>query len=143
MVRYPGNWKFQAENIVDEYHFMHTHKGFVQLQMKYGDSTGDFGVHKGGSAKTMRDLRFRGSTWNCTNGHGLVEKPVVDPDALLEGDFGEYHRGLLDKHGEIEFSFMTRQAHWLDLSQPRLDSQSDPRLAADFAEHDGSRGLPL
>ena len=56
--RYQGNWKFQAENIVDEYHFMHTHKGFVQLQAKFGQTTGDFNVHKGGSAKSMRKVRF-------------------------------------------------------------------------------------
>ena len=29
------------ENLVDPYHFMHTHKGFVKLQFKYGDTTGD------------------------------------------------------------------------------------------------------
>ncbi|WP_158601862.1 aromatic ring-hydroxylating oxygenase subunit alpha [Pararobbsia silviterrae] len=106
VVRYPGNWKFQAENIVDGYHFMHTHKGFVQLQMKYGDSTGDFGVHKGGTPKAMRALRFRGAAWRCENGHGLIEKPLGEVDSLFEGEFGDYQRALHDTYGEEEFSFM-------------------------------------
>jgi phenylpropionate dioxygenase-like ring-hydroxylating dioxygenase large terminal subunit len=106
VVRYQGNWKFQAENIVDAYHFMHTHKGFVQLQAKYGDSTGDFGVHKGGSAKAMRKLRFMGSTWNCVYGHGMLENPAGDVDSYLNGDFGEFYRGIQAQHGEEEFNWI-------------------------------------
>src|SRR5262249_19513183 len=32
--RYKGNWKFQAENIVDDYHFLFVHNAFVELQTK-------------------------------------------------------------------------------------------------------------
>jgi phenylpropionate dioxygenase-like ring-hydroxylating dioxygenase large terminal subunit/NAD(P)-dependent dehydrogenase (short-subunit alcohol dehydrogenase family) len=32
VVRYQGNWKFQAENIVDQYHFMFVHSPFARLQ---------------------------------------------------------------------------------------------------------------
>jgi benzoate/toluate 1,2-dioxygenase alpha subunit len=106
VMRYRGNWKFQAENIVDAYHFLHTHKGFVQLQAKYGDSTGDFGVHKGGSVKAMRKLRFNGATWNCQNGHGLLENPVNDLEALLNGDFGEFYRSIQQIHGDEDMSWI-------------------------------------
>jgi phenylpropionate dioxygenase-like ring-hydroxylating dioxygenase large terminal subunit len=105
--RYQGNWKFQAENIVDEYHFMHTHKGFVQLQAKYGQSTGDFDVHKGGNAKLMRKVRFSGVTWNCINGHGLVETPSGEIDSYLNGEFGEYFQGIVERHGAATLASMT------------------------------------
>jgi len=106
VARYPGNWKFQAENIVDAYHFMHTHHAFVQLQAKYGDSTGDFGVHKGGSPKTMREHRFRGATWDCLGGHAFVENPVFSKDDLLNGEFGAFYKDILDQHGEDEFEWI-------------------------------------
>jgi benzoate/toluate 1,2-dioxygenase alpha subunit len=105
--RYQGNWKFQAENIVDEYHFMHTHKAFVQLQAKYGQTTGDFDVHKGGSAKLMRQVRFSGSTWDCVNGHGLVETPSIEIQSYLDGEYAEYFRGIRDQHGEQTLASMT------------------------------------
>ena len=105
--RYQGNWKFQAENIVDEYHFMHTHKGFVQLQAKYGQTTGDFNVHRGGSAKSMRKVRFAGVTWDCHNGHGLVETPAGEIESLLTGEFSEYFQDVHDRHGAEMLASMT------------------------------------
>lgn len=106
VVRYQGNWKFQAENIVDAYHFLHTHKGFVQLQAKFGDSTGDFGVHKGGSIKAMRKLRFAGSTWNCQYGHGILENPANDVDGYLNGDFADFYQSLQAQHGAEELAWI-------------------------------------
>jgi benzoate/toluate 1,2-dioxygenase alpha subunit len=105
--RYDGNWKFQAENIVDEYHFMHTHKGFVQLQAKYGQTTGDFDVHKGGSVKTMRKIRFAGVTWNCVNGHGLVETPSGEIESYLTGEFAHFFQAVHDRHGAQMLASMT------------------------------------
>jgi len=105
--RYQGNWKFQAENIVDEYHFMHTHKAFVQLQAKYGQTTGDFDVHKGGSAKKMREVRFSGVTWDCENGHGLVETPSGEIDSYLNGEYGDYFQCIVDRHGAQTLASMT------------------------------------
>lgn len=105
--RYQGNWKFQAENIVDEYHFMHTHKAFVQLQAKYGQTTGDFDVHKGGSTRQMRKVRFAGVTWDCINGHGLVETPSGEIDSYLEGEYGDYFRGIVERHGAQTLASMT------------------------------------
>lgn len=102
VMRYQGNWKFQAENIVDAYHFMHTHKGFVALQAKFGDSTGDFGLHKGGNTKAMHQVRFRGYTWDIPNGHAQLERPVDDLAAELTGEYGEYYRALEAQHGTDE-----------------------------------------
>ena len=104
VMRYQGNWKFQAENIVDAYHFLHTHKGFVSLQAKYGDSTGDFGLHKGKSAKAMRQLRFKGASWSLPRGHAQIENPMADTDTLLNGEFADYYRALLERDGEEEFA---------------------------------------
>jgi phenylpropionate dioxygenase-like ring-hydroxylating dioxygenase large terminal subunit len=106
VVRCKGNGKFQAENIVDGYHFLFVHKGFVQLQAKYGDSTGDFGVHKGGSTGEMRKIRYQGYSWGCPQGHGAAETPTPDPDALLNGPFGDYYRELLAQHGRDELSWI-------------------------------------
>lgn len=106
VVRYRGNWKFQSENIVDAYHFLHTHKGFVQLQAKFGDSTGDFGVHKGGSVKAMRKHRFKGSTWDCNYGHGLLENPVDDLQPLLEGEYADFYKTLQNQHGDEELGWI-------------------------------------
>ncbi len=104
VMRYQGNWKFQAENIVDAYHFLHTHKGFVALQAKFGDTTGDFGVHKGGSVKAMRKLRFKGATWSLPNGHAQIENAAADPDSLLTGEFASYYQALQERDGEEEFA---------------------------------------
>lgn len=106
VVRYQGNWKFQAENIVDAYHFLHTHKGFVSLQAKFGDTTGDFGVHKGGSVKEMRKLRFLGATWSCAQGHGILENASSDPASYLNGEFSSYYESLRQAHGDDEFGWL-------------------------------------
>ncbi len=110
IVRFPANWKFQAENIVDAYHFMHTHGAFVKLQAKFGDSTGDFGVHKGGGGRAMRQERFRGSTWNCAGGHGLASYPSSDVEATLSGDFSAFYQDLLRLRGEEQFAWITGKA---------------------------------
>jgi phenylpropionate dioxygenase-like ring-hydroxylating dioxygenase large terminal subunit len=102
VARYQGNWKFQIENINDSYHFMHTHRAFAALQAKYGDSTGDFGLHKGGSGKAMREQRFRGRTWDIPGGHGQLERPVFDLQEDLDGEFSTYYRGLQDRYGADE-----------------------------------------
>jgi phenylpropionate dioxygenase-like ring-hydroxylating dioxygenase large terminal subunit len=99
VARYQGNWKFIVENINDAYHFMHTHKGFVALQARYGDATGDFGLHKGGSGTAMRQQRFRGHTWDIPGGHAQLERPLENLERELEGEFGDYYRQLLGLHG--------------------------------------------
>ncbi|MGH6877705.1 MAG: SRPBCC family protein, partial [Rhizomicrobium sp.] len=106
VVTYRGNWKFQSENIVDGYHFMRVHKGFAALQEKYGDSTGDFGVHKGGTQAQMRRVRARVCSWGCPEGHGVCENPFLDLDRLLDGAHGAYYRALLAQHGEQEMQWM-------------------------------------
>ncbi|MEK7948508.1 Rieske 2Fe-2S domain-containing protein [Pigmentiphaga sp. YJ18] len=107
VMRYQGNWKFQIENIVDAYHFLHTHKGFVALQAKYGETTGDYGAHKGGSAKAMRQIRFKGSSWALRHGHAQLENSgTADPEALLNGPNRAYYEALRDIHGEEEFAFV-------------------------------------
>lgn len=98
-VTYRGNWKFSAENIVDGYHFTLVHHPFIKLQEKYGHSTGDFGVHTGGSVAEMRKIRGKGVSWGCPQGHGVSGKPVGDLDPLINGRFGNHHRELLDLHG--------------------------------------------
>lgn len=103
---YEGNWKFHAENIIDGYHFMYTHQSFVKLQAKYGDSTGDFGVHKGGNANEMKKIRTRGLVWGCAQGHIVNQKPVINADELLNGDFADYYRGIHEKYGEEEFNWV-------------------------------------
>jgi len=108
--RYKGNWKLQTENIVDAYHFMHTHGAFVKLQAKYGDSTGDFGVHKGRSSREMREQRFRGETWSCRQGHGFARVPAADTSYLFDGEFGDMYRDLRERHGDEAFSRITSKA---------------------------------
>ena len=104
VMRYQGNWKFQTENISDSYHFMHTHKGFVALQAKYGDSTGDFGLHKGGSNKEMRAHRFRGAAWSLPGGHSQLERPAQHLEEDLNGEFADYFRALQAKYGAEEMN---------------------------------------
>jgi benzoate/toluate 1,2-dioxygenase alpha subunit len=104
---YPGNWKFQSENIVDGYHFLFVHAAFAKLQGIYGDTTGDFGVHKGNSAAEMRKIRSQGVTLGTAQGHGLSETPCPSPEALLTGPYAAYFRALLARHGEREFEWIT------------------------------------
>ena len=99
VVRYKGNWKFQAENIVDQYHFLFVHNPFNRLQSKYGDTTGDFGVHKPG--KTLvdrRNVRYHGSTYGCEQGHGLAFQPERDPENLTKGNFAAHFAKLSEKY---------------------------------------------
>lgn len=106
VARYQGNWKFQSENIVDDYHFVFTHTGFIDLQAKYGDSTGNFGLHPGGSASEMRKSRYRGNVWGCAQGHGMLDFPHANLDAVLKGPFGEHYKKLLDKYGPEELAWI-------------------------------------
>jgi benzoate/toluate 1,2-dioxygenase alpha subunit len=106
VVVFKGNWKFQSENIIDGYHFMFVHQGFVKLQEKYGDTTGDFGVHKGGNKNEMRKVRSGGLTIGCPQGHGLAEIPAPDLEPYLSGEYAAYYRGLLEQHGAEELSWI-------------------------------------
>jgi benzoate/toluate 1,2-dioxygenase alpha subunit len=103
---YQGNWKFQGENIVDGYHFMYAHQSFVQLQRKYGDRTGDFGVHKGGSPAEMKKNRDQGNVVGSPCGHGLNQKPVVGYDDLFKGPFSSYYEALRARHGDEELKWV-------------------------------------
>lgn len=104
--RYQGNWKFQAENIVDDYHFLFVHKAFVQLQAKYGDSTGNFGLHPGGNAGEMRKVRYRGNAWGCPQGHGILDAPHPNLESVLNGPFASHYRALQEKHGAEELGWI-------------------------------------
>lgn len=106
VARYKGNWKFQSENIVDDYHFVFTHGAFIDLQGKYGDSTGNFGLHPGGSAAEMRKARYRGNVWGCDQGHGILDAPSANVDAFLNGSFAEHYRKVQEQHGAEEFSWI-------------------------------------
>lgn len=103
---YKGNWKFQSENIVDGYHFMYTHRAFVSLQQKYGNSTGDFGVHLGENSVQMRALRLTGNVLGSPHGHGANQKPASDVDKRLEGPFAAYIEQLKAQHGMDELRWI-------------------------------------
>lgn len=104
--RYKGNWKFQAENIVDDYHFLFVHKAFVELQSKYGDSTGNFGLHPGGNSAEMRKVRYRGNAWGCPQGHGILDAPLASLDAQFNGPFADHYKALQEKHGAEELAWI-------------------------------------
>lgn len=104
--RYKGNWKFQAENIVDDYHFLFVHKAFVELQSKYGDSTGNFGLHPGGNTAEMRKVRYRGNAWGCPQGHGILDAPLPSLDKVLDGPFADHYRALQETHGAEELAWI-------------------------------------
>jgi phenylpropionate dioxygenase-like ring-hydroxylating dioxygenase large terminal subunit len=109
VVEYKGNWKFQIENIIDEYHFAFVHEPFMKLQEKYGDRTGDYGAHVSGSVENMNQRRQAGRrSWGGVGGHGLGERQVSDDklDELLGGEDSEYYKTLLDQHGRDELSRM-------------------------------------
>lgn len=105
---YEGNWKFQVENIVDEYHFAFVHEPFNKLMQKYGQETGDYGAHVAGDAKDMNRRRQAGRRGLAQNGIGLSEQRASDDDidALLEGEHSEYYRELLAVHGRKELGYM-------------------------------------
>jgi phenylpropionate dioxygenase-like ring-hydroxylating dioxygenase large terminal subunit len=109
VVEYKGNWKFQIENIIDEYHFAFVHEPFMKLQEKYGDRTGDYGAHVSGSVENMNQRRQAGRrSWGGVGGHGLGERQVSDDklDELLGGEDSDYYKTLLDQHGRDELSRM-------------------------------------
>jgi benzoate/toluate 1,2-dioxygenase alpha subunit len=109
-VIYKGNWKFQAENIVDGYHFTFVHEAFVKLQEVYGDSTGDFGVHKGHGMSETRKIRAKGVSYGCAQGHGISIKPADDLQPLLQGRFAGYYQRLRELHGGEKLSYIAGSA---------------------------------
>jgi benzoate/toluate 1,2-dioxygenase subunit alpha len=82
------------------------------LQEKYGDSTGDYGVHRGGSPAEMRKLRSKGIATGCVQGHGLAETPTGSDaiEYLTNGPSGAYYRTLVDRHGMGEVEWMLGNA---------------------------------
>ena len=108
--RYKGNWKFQSENIVDGYHFLFVHEPFVRLQSQYGETTGDFGVHKGGSVEEMRKTRAAGEAIGTAQGHGLSMTPNRNYDALLDGPHRDYYAKLRAIHGADEAGWVVGSA---------------------------------
>lgn len=109
VVEYQGNWKFQIENIIDEYHFAFVHEPFMKLQEKYGDTTGDYGAHVSGTVQNMNERRQSGRrSWGGVGGHGLGERQVSDDDldAMLNGEDAAYYKTLLEQHGRDELSKM-------------------------------------
>jgi len=100
VVRYRGNWKFSSENIVDQYHFMYVHNPFAKLQAKYGDTTGDFGVHKGGSAAAMKSTRYSGNGWGTAQGHGMLLQPSADLEKRKQSPFAKLFDELAEKYDE-------------------------------------------
>jgi benzoate/toluate 1,2-dioxygenase alpha subunit len=110
VVRFEANWKFQSENIVDTYHFLFVHNAFARLQEKYGDSTGDYGVHRGGSPAEMRKIRSKGVATGFPQGHGLAETPIADLGPYLNGSCAEYYRELVDRWSSTEVEWMLGNA---------------------------------
>ncbi|MGX1098181.1 aromatic ring-hydroxylating oxygenase subunit alpha [Amorphus sp. MBR-141] len=110
IVRYEGNWKFSAENIVDQYHFMYVHSPFSKLQTKFGDTTGDFGVHKGGNAAAMKSSRYHGSTWGTVQGHGLLLQPEINLEKRANSNFAEVFEQLSETHDEETMSKIAGKA---------------------------------
>jgi benzoate/toluate 1,2-dioxygenase alpha subunit len=110
VVRFDANWKFQSENIVDTYHFLFVHNAFSRLQEKYGDTTGDYGVHRGRSPAEMLKIRSMGVATGYPQGHGLAETPVGDLTPYLETGAGDYYRDLIARHGETEVEWMLGNA---------------------------------
>jgi len=104
--RYQGNWKFQAENIVDDYHFLFVHRAFVDLQSKYGDTTGNFGLHPGGNTAEMRKQRYRGNVWGTPQGHGILDAALGTLEPLLTGRFADHYKKLAEIHGEEELAWI-------------------------------------
>jgi len=110
VVQYQGNWKFSSENIVDQYHFMYVHSPFAKLQAKFGHSTGDFGVHKGGNAAAMKSTRYNGHSWGTAQGHGLLLQPSTDPEKRKESNFAELFEQLSEKYDEETISKIAGKA---------------------------------
>ena len=106
-VVYEGNWKFQFENIIDEYHFAFVHEPFMKLQEKYGDTTGDYGVHVSGAVQNMNERRQEGRrSLGGVGGHGLQERRASDHevDEALAGDDKDYYEKLLEANGRDELA---------------------------------------
>ncbi len=99
-VRYEGNWKFSSENIVDSYHFMYVHNPFNKLQAKFGDTTGDFGVHKGGSVAAVKGSRYHGAGYATPHGHGVRLQPARSREEIEKSRFAGLYARLAEQYDE-------------------------------------------
>ena len=94
---YPGNWKFQADNVCDMYHVVYSHesssRGGAQYVRRQGDSSGIPFFEGDGKVLTFDACGL----WGFPNGHGwegaLPQFENTDPlwqeyVALLEGRNG-------------------------------------------------------
>jgi phenylpropionate dioxygenase-like ring-hydroxylating dioxygenase large terminal subunit len=108
--QFQGNWKLQAENNIDAYHFGFVHASFVDIQRERSGYN-IAAVATGTSNARIRDLGNGHVAWDYRPiNRGLAKKAMAD-DALFPDWRRDYHKRLIAAHGE-------EKAHGLILGNP-------------------------
>ncbi len=103
--QFTGNWKLQAENNVDAYHFSFVHASFAEIQRKRSGYN-IAAVAKGDSKARIRDLGNGHVGWDYRPlNRGLVRMAINDDPSLPEWR-REWHRHLIAAHGVDKASAM-------------------------------------
>lgn len=95
---YDGNWKLQAENNVDAYHFSFVHRSFWQIQMKRSGARLDR-LGTSASRGRIRSLGNGHIAWDYRPLNGKIGVMAVDDDPSFTDDQRAYYRALVDAHG--------------------------------------------
>ena len=99
---YNGNWKLQAENGVDGYHFTTVHANYVRLVMKRAESGND--KVKALDGRTL--LQQASGCYDLGNGHNLIWADLPNaPDRPI----WEKREDLLRQVGDVRTQWMTQR----------------------------------
>lgn len=108
--QFQGNWKLQAENNIDAYHFGFVHASFVDIQRKRSGYN-IAAVANGDSPARIRDLGSGHVAWDYRPiNRGLAKKAMAD-DAMFPDWRRVWHKQLIAAHGP-------EKAHALLLGNP-------------------------
>jgi phenylpropionate dioxygenase-like ring-hydroxylating dioxygenase large terminal subunit len=108
--QFQGNWKLQAENNIDAYHFGFVHASFVDIQRKRSGYN-IAAVASGDSKARIRDLGGGHVAWDYRPiNRGLAKKAMAD-DPMFPEWRRDWHKQLIAAHGE-------EKAHALILGNP-------------------------
>jgi phenylpropionate dioxygenase-like ring-hydroxylating dioxygenase large terminal subunit len=96
--QFQGNWKLQAENNIDAYHFSFVHASFVDIQRKRSGYN-IAAVASGESRGRIRDLGGGHVAWDYRPLNRNLARMAMDDDPSYPDWRRAYHKQLIAGHG--------------------------------------------
>lgn len=105
---YHGNWKFQAENVLDGYHASSVHgsayRTIAQFPQRFPNTS---------SSRAITGVRTEGETAGYANGHGMLGAGAPLDTAVPEEVKARYRAALVARNGEAVAQEILNNRHLL------------------------------